>query len=536
MRFVKLIALLFSAGYAGMAFDQQSFVWNEQGTKAQHLPPAKATIVVRPQPYTGVLTNPDIGFTTFQMFNGDERRSVPDSGLISYQPYRGTLENKDYPATTIAYWRALWRNIEPEDGVYRWDLIDRALQTAHDRGQTLMLRIAPYSITYVKNVSGERIMGVSPSVDVPDWYRKVSGEPLTEEQLDKGNEEIHKNDPAWKPHDAKWVVDPLNPAYAYYYGRLIRALGARYDGHPDLDLVDIAIVGASGEDIGKEKIPKPVHYAILDSYLESFHKTPLAMQPIRYSPEYGRETIQYVRSKSQNVGWRFDCLGDLGVFSPHFNHMNDIYPEAITEDGLSDAWKTAPVSMESCSTISDWYKRGFDISYIVDQAIKWHVSSFNNKWPPVPKEWWPEINRWLEHMGYRFVLRRFTYPATVEANRAIAFTSWWENTGNAPIYRDFPLALRLTDGKNTAILSTDSDIRKWLPGDAIYNSAVYIPADLPDGDYDISLAVIDPQARTPKVRLAVTGTSPDGWFPLGKIKVKQALPPERPEASATTNK
>lgn len=75
--------------------------------------------------------------------------------------------------------------------------------------------------------------------------------------------------------------------------------------------------------------------------------------------------------------------------------------------------------------------------YIIDQAIKRHVSSFNAKSSPVPQDLWPEANRWLKHMGYRYALRRFTYPSSVGPNRRLGFTSWWENDASQPFSSRF---------------------------------------------------------------------------------------------------
>ena len=84
---------------------------------------------------------------TFQRFNGDELNEGAgwtEGFPIDYQDFKGNLTNKDHPATTIAYWRIYWKFLEPEMGKYRWDMVDKALQIARSRGQTLLLRIAPY--------------------------------------------------------------------------------------------------------------------------------------------------------------------------------------------------------------------------------------------------------------------------------------------------------------------------------------------------------------------------------------------------------
>jgi hypothetical protein len=61
-----------------------------------------------------------------------------------------------------------------------------------------------------------------------------------------------------------------------------------------------------------------------------------------------------------------------------------------------------------------WKDMGWDVDYIINESLKWHISSFNGKSSVVPKEWWPQVNRWLKKMGYRFVLRKFTYSAAVK--------------------------------------------------------------------------------------------------------------------------
>jgi len=478
-------------------------------------------VVVKPVEIHDVLNNPGIGFTTFQRFNGDALNSGTkwtEGFPIDYQPAPKSLVNKDYPISSIAYFRVYWKFIEPQKGQYRWDLIDNALKTARDRGQTLMLRIAPH--------------GTNEESDVPEWYRLETGEKLAKNRP--------KTDWIANP-TAKWLINPENPAYAKEYGNMIRAVGKRYDGDPDLELVDIAIVAAWGEGSGSSLLSEKTRRALLNSYLDSFHKTPLVTQladkrTVAYtlarsrdaekSPIGGEYEAASLDEEKPAVGWRADCLGDVGGFSSTQNLMTDFYPENIIELGLSNAWKTGPVSMEACWVMQYWKDKGWDVSYIIEQAIKWHVSSFNAKSSAVPEAWWPQVNHWLNHMGYRFVLRRFAYPAEVGANRKLTFTSWWENKGNAPVYRKYPLAMRLRSDKESIVLLTDSDPRSWMPGDNLYNNAIFIPGSLPDGNYKLDIALVDLDTHKPKIKLAIAGMEPDGWYPLGEVKLK-ATPVEK---------
>jgi len=443
---------------------------------------SQETVVVRPEEIDDVLVNPGIGFMTFQRFNGDtlnEGKKWTEGYPIEYQEFDGNLENENHPMTSLAYFRVYWKFIEPGKDEYRWDLIDKVLETAAARGQTLLLRIAPY--------------GTGEDNDVPDWYRAMVGD---------------EKDPAEK----KWRTNPEDPRYVEHFGGMIRDLGARYDGHPGLESVDLSIVGAWGEGAGSARLTQKTREALVDSYLEAFRKTHLVMLLT------DEKTNGYGRSK-RDVGWRIDCLGDMGGFSSTWCHMCDYYPQGIINFGMRDAWKKAPVTLEVCWVMQHWKDEGWDVDYIIDQSLKWHISSFNAKSSPVPDEWGPQVNRWLKRMGYRFVLRKLTYPSRVKPGGELALTSWWENQGVAPCYRPFRLALRLRNDDRKAVLVTDADLRSWLPGDNLYDTAVVVPADTAPGEYDLDLGVLDERTDEPKVKLAIAGRGPDGWYHLGKIDV-----------------
>jgi len=448
---------------------------------------SQETVTVRPKVIDDVLVNPGIGFMTFQRFNGDvlnKGKEWTEGYPLQYQPFKGSLENPDHPATSLAYFRIYWKFVEPDEGQYQFSMLDKALETAASRGQTLLLRIAPY--------------GTDPDNDIPDWYRKKVGD-----------------ESARKLPEPKWRTDPEDPRYADSFGRMIRAIGRHYDGHPALESVDLAIVGAWGEGAGSERLSARTREALIDSYLDAFPRTPLLM--LLTDPK----TNRYGLSR-RPLGWRIDCLGDMGGFRKTWCHMYDLYPQDIISCGTQDAWKKAPVSLEVCWVMQHWKDQGWDIDYIIDQSLKWHISSFNGKSSAVPQEWRPQVNRWLKSMGYRLLLRKFTYPAKINQGGKLEFTSWWENKGVAPCYRQFPLALRIGNQARKEILITEADIRNWLPGDAIFDDAVFLPADLPVGEYDLELALLDPQTRKPRIQLAMAGRQPDGWYPLGKLQVVSA--------------
>jgi hypothetical protein len=446
--------------------------------------PGQDKVTVRPGEIDDVLVNPGIGFMTFQRFNGDklnEGKKWSEGYPIVYQPFSGKLKNEDYPMTSLAYFRIYWKFIEPAKSQYRWDLIDKALETAGQRRQTLLLRIAPY--------------GSGPDNDVPDWYRAMLG-------------------PETNLPEKGWRTNPEDPRYVEHFGGLIRGLGKRYDGHPLLESVDVSIVGPWGEGAGSQRLRSKTAENLVDCYLEAFPQTHLVMQ---LSDE---KTNKYALSK-RNVGWRIDCLGDMGGFSKTWCHMLDAYPEDIIRFGMKDAWQKAPVSLEVCWVMQHWKDMGWNVDYIIDESLKWHISSFNGKSSAVPKEWQPQVDRWLKKMGYRLVLRKFTYPAAVMAGGKLDFTSWWDNKGVAPCYHPFRLALRLKRGGRRVVLPTTADIRTWLPGDNLCDGDAVVPVDISPGQYDLAIGILDRRCNQPRVKLAIAGVDAEGWYRMGTIRVQE---------------
>ena len=486
----KISRALFWCALAGMAHSMLASAQVKAGMRA-----------VRPVESQEVLVNPGIGFTTFQRFNGDllnEGDNWPEGFPIEYEALqaRGSAP-RAYPESTVAYLRIYWRFIEPEEGRYDWDQIDRALAAARAHGQRLMLRVPAYGSTLQDS-------------DVPAWYRVKNHEPLPGNGAQAASQKI----------EPKWLVDPENPGYARDYGRLVRALGARYDGNPDLEAVDIGLVGAWGEGAGSDRLTESTRHALVQAYIESFHRTPLLAQP-QDGASVG-EILAGSRAAtgspaSPAVGWRADCLGDM---RPAYAHMIDYYPEKLIQLHLTDLWKTAPVSMESCWVMQTWLDRGWDIDYILDKAIQWHVSTFNNKSSAVPAALEPKVKAWLNRMGYRFVLERFTWTATVDRSRKLEFGALVTNKGDAPIYRPYQLALRIRGAQTEQIFVTDAPLEQWLPGDSYYESAVFLPSGLADGAYQIDVALVDPGTRKPAVKMAIEGVAADGWYPMGAFELR----------------
>ena len=97
---------------------------------------------------------------------------------------------------------------------------------------------------------------------------------------------------------------------------------------------------------------------------------------------------------------------------------------------------------------------------------------------------------------------------------------WWLNAGVAPLYREFSLAVELRSAKTSASIRIPVDVRKWLPGDAVFDGTLFVPENLTEGTYDFRVAMLDPRTGQPAIRFAIEGRQDDGWYRMGSIAVR----------------
>lgn len=438
------------------------------------------TLTSRFMPLSGVLPNPYIGFTTFQHFRGAPLYSDRMTGWAKefYPPradaiYGGEKEGF-FPDTEIAYIRIDWRAWEPEEGRFDYAFMDEILERVRAGRQSLLLRLMPHTTRWEQ--------------DIPDWLAAQIPHPE-------------------RPVEGRVKESPDDPLFFHRFARAIRALGAYIDGHPLLYAVDMSLTGAWGEGHNLGLTPKELVRELVDAHTEGFAHTPLL------GVVAGPQIVAEVR-RSRPCGFRADCLGDM---NPAWGHMTDAYPFSLAY--MADAWRDAPVAFEACGTMGHWYEDGVDVDYVIEQSLKWHISSFNNKQCPVPRAWERSVRYWLEHMGYRFALRTLQYPGEAQAGDALDCVLWLENRGVAPIYRALPFRFRLKGERYACTIDTGEDIRRWMPGDTVLKLSLPLPEDIPAGRYALEAGIGTGEPGSPVVRLAMIAPNDGSWWRLGEITI-----------------
>lgn len=454
-----------------------------------------AWVRVVPEERDEILANPGMGWETF---------------------HRTADDDKNRPAwipSTVHYARWGWGTLEPQRGRIDHDFLDGVLKETREAGQKLAFRAMccstsprqPYHPKWLPDIGGRVVVtryGDGPELEVP----VLDDPPVLAAHLD-----------------------------------FLQRLGARYDGHPDIDHVDLGSVGWWGEwhMSRSSNAPMPTletRKKIVDAYLAAFRRTRLVMLI------GGGEMLGY--AVENGTGWRADCLGDMGGFSKTWCHMRMAYPKMLPEADALDAWKTSPVAWETCWDMRKWVEEGWSLRLIFNYALALHGSVINNKSAPLPpgdpvRE---ELQRFLRRLGYRLVLKELKHPKQATPGGTLELAMKWQNVGSAPCYKPYRLAFRLTSPQGyRRAFASDVTVDQWLPGSIELFTEEFFqePADLPPGEvvdvacsirlpedwpagpYGLSLAVVGEEDTKPVAQLGIKGRSEDGWYPLSTVTLSR---------------
>lgn len=457
-------------------------------------PADAATVTVTPEETDAILANPGMGWQTFHLTRKEDRN------LPSWIP------------STVCYFRWSWSEVEPQPGRLDTAMIDLSLRKARECGQKLAFRIKACSPTKGKPFHPAWLAGAGGRVALVDY--------------NGGGPEIP-------------VPDLDDPATLALHLDLVRRLGERYDGHPDIDHIDIGSVGWWGEwHLSRSKLAKMPSrenlMKVVDTYQQAFQRTPLLMLV-----DGGECTLHATRN---GAGWRADSLGDLGSFDPKWNHMHHKYPDLVRDNGLADIWKTAPVAFEPPKNMDEFVIEKRPMRWIFNYGLALHGSYFNGKSSKLPDDpkFRDELKRFLVRLGYRLVITELKHPARVSPGAAMRISSKWRNKGSAPCYRPYRIAYRLTDQSgNARVFPGSATVNHWMPGSVelftaeffkhpgdlppgeehMVEDVIRLPAAIPPGRHLLSVGIVGEDGLDPVVMLGIAGRDADGWYPLGVIQV-----------------
>jgi hypothetical protein len=238
--------------------------------------------------------------------------------------------------------------------------------------------------------------------------------------------------------------------------------------------------------------------------------------------------------------------GDPGQFPWQATYRHpDIWKRAPIEGEVEYNWQKERASARASETFGrtpdETLLNPVDRHYMIDKIRKYHVSylgwisGYNDRDPKV-RSGAAELQKVF---GYRFVLDSLRYPSMIHSNETLRIQLRVRNTGSAPFYLDWPVAVGLLDATHRTPVwyapLNGIDIRQWMPGEdwdseqfryrrppPLHTAvgSVQIPTNFPTGVYILAVSILDRQGgMVPSLRFAISNYIRGGWHPFGMIGV-----------------
>ena len=396
-------------------------------------------VTVTPKATDAALINPDMGFVCYHMAGRmwAYGKTVPAGDTLDW-----------FPGTTTVYFRFLWSELEPEEGQYRWDMIDRVAQNWIAKGKKIAFRVICCNQTtnacpdYVRAAGAKGI-----------WFRYNTHRVGADFPL------------RWEP-----VYD--DPVFLAKYSAFLKAFADRYDGDPSVAFVDIGSFGMYGEGhtgttskLSKEETDRitrlhlKLHRRLLPNTLL------IISDDVAGSGGQEPEAPLMKFARELGIGYRDDSIFCMG---PKPSDRYNVEGSWAHSHWARNFAPETPVVIETghwtmCRERGRWVPERLLECVEKHQASYLSIHCFPRPYYEAHKDLMAQI---ANRLGYRFELRSVTFPEEVKADTPVTVSSTWANVGVSWLHGGARLTWSLVDKDGTVCWSvTDPafDFRRLDP-------------------------------------------------------------------------
>jgi hypothetical protein len=385
---------------------------------------------VSPEITDEILTNPGMGICHFYY----------SSRIWAYGAQQEPGDVLDWmPGTSVIYMRLPWVYLEPEEGRFRWDILESKMRPWIAAGKKVAFRVSCMDHTMIS---------------IPKWAIDAGI---------KGETYPYKR----KPGNAL-VFEPVwdDPVFLEKVENFYRAFARRYDANPDVAFVDLGSFGQYGEGhsptLGKIRRENPAEFDRLCKLHIDILRRCLPNTYLVVSDDIGGggwikdkdgrripDHPLFAYCRSIGIGLRDDSI----MCQPEPHHW------ASDHFGRVFARKS-PVIIET-GHISKRLERGiWDPRKLLRCIEEYHASyisihGFPDLYWKINKHVWPEF---ANRLGYRFELREVEFPDRVRISESVKIRSKWVNVGVAPKYSPASLTWNLLNDAGTVCWSVTDPV------------------------------------------------------------------------------
>ena len=402
--------------------------------------------------------------------------------LMGYAPCAWNTTVSD--DVSLLYMDITWAELEPEEGQYNWESIDKENQLSRWRkeGKHIVLR-------FVCDVPGQE-----KHMDIPEWlYEKIDHEGTWYDvEFGKG-----------------FAPDYNNEEMIRYHAKAVEALGEHLGKDGLISYIELGSLGHWGEwhvnySAGIQRLPnEAVRKQYVVPWTGAFPDAMLLMRrPFSHASEYG-------------MGLYNDMAGhpdETEVWLREIENGGDLSQtdEKNALISMHDFWKTAPVGGELTSSFSmeDLLETNLDQTAAL---IRESHTTFLG--PHVANNQYLQgYHTVLKNMGYRLRISEAVLSNKLNGTK---LSMTWANDGTAPFYKDWPVWVYVTDENGDTIEKKQVEMKlsSILPGESVKTEICLETkklVDLAGRKYNIRIGVEDPMTGKENLRLAMKCRYMDG--------------------------
>lgn len=485
-------------------------------------------VTVSYKEYTGAFRNPMKGFREFFSPGVDSiRKEYP-------YPYGSMI--KEYMQ---------WNMIEddPDDGV------DKIIAYSNHRWkgvENINMKVIPrVYLVWLEPWHGGKPKNPSNPDDLSGWHwpKGIKSEISPYKQYPGSSaayvDEKDKNTPI--------VGGYFDPSFPQRVEKLVEKLGLAWDNDPRVAYVEMGIIGEWGEH----------HDPDLSTYWpphdESEHVINRTWIP-GMEKLLGDAFTKAFRNKKVMVRYAYEFKDyEFGIYWDSWAQPQEYVRGYEEMKKLGDRWKSQPIGGEITWNWGDLarFKSFEDVvadektrEYIIGQIRDLHCNHLGGiTWADFTNSKFRRNAEMLQKiMGYRFVIKEFTYSPKVKKEGYLSISFQVENIGSSPFYYNWPVEVALLDPINHhkvwGTILDSVNISEWMPGDnwsmnehryqiapKTYNinQTISLGKAIPKGKYILALAVLDPAGMKPSLRFANENYFEGGYHPIGYIGVDESI-------------
>ena len=414
---------------------------------------AAHAVVVRPENTDEILVNPDMGLVLHHYSNR--------------QWAYGQLQERGdvldwFPGVSTIYFRLPWCLLEPQEGCYRWDIIDSYAAPWIAAGKQIAFRITCCETRY--------------TYATPEWVKAAGAKGWFFKMKEMAK--IYGKVPPGSETDL-WEPDYGDPVFLRKLENFLKAMARRYDGKPYVAFMDVGTIGMWGEGHTRAywremTAMKRDHRAVFHVHYE-MHRRVFPHTTLLCIDDQAGATNQRPAAKVPLM----KHAHDLG-FGLRDDSILVYTPGMLPKKFRSHPWwfhanwadyfaTAAPVFVEH-----EHYNLSRDRGAWSDEKLVESVDAYHATWLSI--HGWPReifehskdtFARAARRLGYRVELREVDYPGTVTIGQPVTVKSTWVNVGAARRYKGATLAWSLLD---------DKGLVAWVSSDDAFDFADAQPA------------------------------------------------------------